>query len=95
MRHTLWANPTIQLLNFHPEFSLSYLGDREAVRHLHRTAFGAVQVRTEGEKWTPSLFARNSSHKLRSFLGGSSSVHWSYSVLCWLWQVEESNRYRL
>ena len=78
MRHTLWANPTIQLLNFHPEFSLSYLGDREAVRHLHRTAFGAVQVRTEGVKMDSQLIrppkvpeGGNSSHTLRSFLGGS------------------------
>jgi len=26
-RSTLWANPTIQTLNFHPKFPLSYLGE--------------------------------------------------------------------
>jgi hypothetical protein len=29
-------NPTIQLLNNHPKFSLPYLGDREAVRRTER-----------------------------------------------------------
>jgi hypothetical protein len=35
-RSTLWANPTIQLLNSQPKFSLSDLGDREAVQRTKR-----------------------------------------------------------
>ena len=52
-------NPTIQTLNVHPKFSLSYLGDREAVR------------RTEGVRQLPPPFGLDAQHnkKLRDFLG--------------------------
>lgn len=68
-------NPTIQPRTPHLKLSLSYLPTgcfaRGCVRHLHRTAFVAVQVRTEG---VTSLIASRLPHTTNSPLVAERGV---------------------